>query len=162
MAASWKTALMNHLREPAAIVGIGNPQSGDDAVGPEVIRLLHGRTRAVLFDCQTAPENFIGPIANASPASILLVDAVPTGSTSGTVGVFALECMHETTFHTHASTPALFLDMVVERTGAQCCMLGVQPGNVGLGVPMTPEVAAAARDIADCIATCLPPLEEPK
>ena len=83
MAASWKTALMNHLKEPAAVVGIGNPQSGDDGVGPEVVRLLRGRTRAMLFDCETAPENFIGPLAEARPASILLVDATPTGSTPG-------------------------------------------------------------------------------
>ena len=161
MAESWETALMNRLVEPAAVVGIGNPEAGDDGLGPEVIRLLDGRTRALLFDCQTAPENFIGPLANASPASILLIDAVPTGQDPGTVGVFALECMHETTFHTHASTPALFLDMVVERTGAECFMLGVEPRSIGFGEAMTPEVTAAARDIADCIAQCLPPREDP-
>ena len=161
MPESWKTALMNRLVEPAAIVGIGNTQSGDDGVGPEVIRLLRGRTRALLFDCQTAPENFIGPIAQAKPACIILVDAVPVGAPTGTVQIFALECMHETTFHTHASTPALFLDMVVERTGAECFMLGVEPRSIGFGEAMTPEVTAAARDIADCIAQCLPPREDP-
>ncbi len=156
MAESWKAALMNRLVEPAAIVGIGNTQSGDDGAGPEVIRLLRGRTRAILFDCGTAPENFIGPIAEAMPAAILLIDAVPVGAAPGTIGVFAIECMHETTFHTHASTPALFLDMLVERTGAGCFMLGVQPKDAGLGVEMTREIQAAAAEIADAIAEILP------
>ena len=159
MAESWKTALANRLAAPAVIVGIGNTQSGDDGVGPEVVRLLEGRTRATLFDCGTAPENFIGPISKAKPASILLVDAVPMDAPPGHVGIFAIECMHETTFHTHASTPALFLDMLIERTGAECCMLGVQPKNSGLGVEMTPEVRAAAAEIADAVAASLP-LEE--
>lgn len=156
MAQSWKTVLTDRLVEPVALVGIGNVMSGDDGLGPEVVRLLHGRTRAALFDCQTTPENFIAPIARAKPASIMLVDACPTGAEPGTIGLFTLECMHETTFHTHASTPALFLDLLVERTGAACFMLGVQPRTSGLGVAMTAEIRAAAAAIADAVAEILP------
>lgn len=159
MAQSWKTALMDRLSEPAAIVGIGNSQSGDDGVGPEVVRLLAGRTRAKLFDCQTAPENFIGPIARAKPKCIVLVDAAPFETAPGTIGVFAQECLHETTFHTHVSTPALFLDLLVERTGAGCFLIAVEPEQSGLGTRMSPRVSAAASAIADAIAELLPPAE---
>jgi hydrogenase 3 maturation protease len=159
VAESWRTALSDRLSEPAVIVGIGNSQSGDDGVGPEVVRLLAGRTRATLFDCQTAPENFIGPIARAKPRCIVLVDAAPFEDVPGAISVFALECLHQTTFHTHASTPALFLDLLVERTGAQCFMIGVQPEQSGLGTRISPRVSAAAAAIADAIAELLPPTE---
>jgi hydrogenase maturation protease len=159
LAESWKGALADRLSEPAVVVGIGNSASGDDGVGPEVIRLLRGRTRAWLFDCQTAPENFIGPIARLKPGCIVLIDAVPPRDRPGHIGIFAVECMHETTFHTHASTPALFLDLLVERTGAECFLVGVEARQSGLGTRMSREAASAAAEIADAIADHLPPSE---
>lgn len=160
MSESWKAALIDRLVSPAAVVGIGNSQSGDDGAGAEVVRLLRGRTCAALFDCQTVPENFIGPIARAKPACILLVDAVPSGAKAGRVRLYALDSLRETTFHTHAASPALFLDLLVERTGATCFMIGIQPKQVAPGAAMSPEVAAAARAVADAIAECLPPSKE--
>jgi hydrogenase 3 maturation protease len=159
VAESWRSAIKERLTEPAAIVGIGNSQSGDDGVGPEVVRLLRGRTRAKLFDCQTAPENFIGPIARANPKCIVLVDAAPMNETPGAIAVLALECLHEATFHTHASTPALFLDLIIQRTGAQCFMIAIEPKQSGLGAAMSPRVRAAAEALADMIAELLPPPE---
>ena len=156
MSDSWKRELAGRVVEPAAIVGIGNSASGDDAAGPEVVRLLRGRTRAALFDCQTVPENFIGPIARAKPACIVLVDAVPVGALPGVVALYALDSMRESSFHTHAASPALFLDLLVERTGASCFMIGIQPETSGFGSPMSVAIAAAAREVADAIAGCLP------
>ncbi len=157
MADAWKKDLAARLVEPAAIVGIGNSASGDDGAGPEVVRLLRGRTRAALFDCQTVPENFIGPIARAKPRCIVLVDAVPVGALPGAVALYALDRVRESSFHTHAASPALFLDLLVERTGAGCFLVGIQPKSAGFGAPMSDEVAAAARAVADAIAGRLPP-----
>jgi hydrogenase maturation protease len=159
MSDRWKAQLAQRLVEPVAIVGIGNPDSGDDGVGPEVVRLLKGRTRAALFDCGGVPENFIGPIARARPKTVVLVDAVPIPSGApapGTVALYALSSLREATFHTHAASPALFLDVLVERTRAECFMIGIQPKAVALGVAMSGEAAAAARDVADVIAAALP------
>jgi hydrogenase maturation protease len=153
---SWKSALGARLAEPVAVVGVGNSVCGDDGAGPEVVRLLRGRTRAALFDCQTAPENFTGPIARAGPRCILLVDAAPTGARPGAVGLFETERLHETSFHTHAASPALFLGLLVERTGADGFLIGIQPKASGLGAVMSDEVAAAAREVADAIAQLLP------
>jgi hydrogenase 3 maturation protease len=154
---SWKLDLKARLVEPVVIVGIGNSMSGDDGAGPEVVRLLRGRTRATLFDCGGVPENFIGPIAAAKPACILLVDAAPVGAEPGHVGVFELAHIHGDTFHTHAASPSLFLDVLVERTHASCFMVGIQPKQVGIGTGMTPQVTAATRIVADFLAQCLPP-----
>ena len=160
MAGRWQETLKDYVVEPASVVGIGRTGSGDDGLGPEVVRLVRGRTRAALFDCQTVPENFIGPIARSHPACIILVDAAPAGDQPGDVAIFAIECLHHATFHTHASTPALFLDALVERTGAACFMIGVHPKVLGLDRAMSPEVARAALEIADEIARLLPPTPE--
>ncbi len=156
MSERWQAQLAKRLVEPVAIVGIGNPASGDDGVGPEVVRLLQGSTRARLFDCGGVPENFIGPIARARPKTIVLVDAAPVGAAPGAVAIHELAHVRETTFHTHAAGAALFLDVLVERTHAACFMVGIQPKAVGFGEPMSDEVAAAAREVADEIAAALP------
>ena len=152
----WKEALRLRLKEPAAVVGIGNSASGDDAAGPEVVRLLAGRTRAALFDCGCVPENFIGPIARAKPTCIVLVDAAPAGGAPGAVSVHPLSDLREATFHTHAASPSLFLDVLVERTRAECFMIGIEPHRAGFGEHMSDEVIATAREVSDEIARLLP------
>lgn len=152
----WQAQLAKRLVEPVAIVGIGNTDAGDDGVGCEVVRLLKGLTRARLFDCGGVPENFIGPIARAHPRTIVLVDAAAVGVAPGAVAIHELAALRESTFHTHAASPALFLDVLVERTGAECFMIGIQPRRAGFGETMTDEVAAAAREVADAIAAALP------
>ncbi len=154
--ASWQEDLRARFLEPVAVIGIGNASSGDDAAGPEVARLLAGRTRAAVFDCGAVPENFIGPIARSKPKCILLVDAAPSGSKPGTVSVHSLAGMRESTFHTHAASPSLFLAVLVTRTRAECFMIGIQPARTGMGETMSDEVAAACREVADEIARLLP------
>jgi Ni,Fe-hydrogenase maturation factor len=82
---------------------------------------------------------------------------VPSGRASGAVDLYALDSLRESTFHTHAASPALFLDVLVARTGAACFMIGIQPKTSGFGAALSEEVAAAARDVADALAERLPP-----
>jgi hydrogenase maturation protease len=156
MGDSWRKELAARIVEPVAVVGIGNVDSGDDALGPEVVRLLSGRTRAALFDCGTVPENFIGPIAQAKPACVILIDAVGAGGSPGDVVVLDAEALLESGLQTHAPSPALFLNVLAARTGAKCFAIGVTPGATGFGLPLSPEVATAAREVADEIARLLP------
>jgi hydrogenase maturation protease len=141
-------------------VGIGNPDSGDDGVGPEVIRRLAGRTRAALFDCRTVPENFTGPIARSRPRTIVLVDAAPTGRAPGAIEIVPPERLGESGFHTHAASPALFLELLSGRTGAACFLIGIEPKSANHGESLSAEAAAASREVADAIAGFLP-VEEP-
>ncbi len=173
MSEAWKRELAERLAEPAAVVGIGRAGSGDDGVGPEVVRLLRGRTRAALFDCGAVPENFIGPIARAKPKCIVLIDAAAVGAEPGAVALYALSSLREATFHTHAASPALFLDVLVARINGSgtrdgvkgpgpvySFMIGIQPKTAGFGEAMSPEVLAAARDVAEAIAAALPLIKE--
>ena len=64
------------IKGKVCIVGIGNIIRGDDGLGPKLIEFLKSRPiNADLFDCGTAPENYIFPILSTSCDTVVLVDA---------------------------------------------------------------------------------------
>ena len=152
----WKRSLAAFAGRRLAVVGIGRRDAGDDGLGPLVIALLAGRASLSLFDAQTAPENFVAPIARANPDLILLVDAVAFAAPPGHIRLFEPSALDETDFTTHAMSPRLLLDFLARRTGARTLVLAVQPVSSALGSPMTPPVRAAAHAIADALASLFP------
>ena len=152
----WKQSLAALAGKRVVLVGIGRRDSGDDGVGPLVVELLRARTSLSLLDAQTTPENFIGPIARATPDVVLLVDAAAFSAPPGEVRLFQGPDLDETDFTTHAMSPRLFLDFLAQRTGARTLLLAVQPARTGPAVPMSPPVHDAARSIADFLARLFP------
>lgn len=138
------------------VVGIGRPDAGDDGVGPLIINLLAGRTSASLFNAETTPENFIGPIAKTAPDVILLVDALHFDGPVGDVRLIEPDQLANTDFTTHAPSPQILLDFLAERTGARCLVLGVQPERSGMNTPMSLPVRDAARHVADVLSRLFP------
>ena len=45
------------------ILGVGNPLQGDDAIGPNLVDLLHGRVEATLIYGGEVPENYLAQSA---------------------------------------------------------------------------------------------------
>jgi hydrogenase maturation protease len=136
-----KERLVGHL----AIVGIGNILRGDDALGPKLIELLKKRgVNADLFDCGTAPENYILPILSASCDTIVLVDAADTGGAPGDIGIHAVEEIKNVSFSTHNPSPRLFADLI--KTGkpdVKMFVLSVQPKSASLGDGISDEVLSS-------------------
>ena len=152
----WTDRLAEFVGTRLTVVGIGRPDAGDDGVGGLLINLLAGRTSASLFDAETTPENFIGPITRTAPDVIVLVDALHFDGPVGEVRLLEPDQLANTDFTTHALSPQILLDFLTERTGARCLVLGVQPGRSGLNTPMSPPVADAARHIADVLSRLFP------
>ena len=152
----WMRSLAPFTSARLVLVGIGRHDSGDDALGPLVVSLLRGRTSLALFDAGTAPENFVGPIVRARPDLILLVDAVHFSAPPGSIRLLGPSELDETDFTTHAMSPRLVLDFLLERTGAQSRVLAVQPQTSGPGLLLSEPVREAARSIADFLARTFP------
>jgi hydrogenase 3 maturation protease len=143
-----------------AVLGVGNRLRGDDAIGPRVIDELREKTAAVLFDCGTAPENFIGPVVEARPERILFIDACAFGAGPGEFRFFDREQIDELAAGL-VSTHTLPLSMTVALLGQELratesvlgsaagpnrpemALLGVQPRRLEFGEELSAELTAA-------------------
>jgi hydrogenase 3 maturation protease len=137
-----------------AVVGVGNRMRGDDAVGPAVIDALDGLPGAALFDAGAAPENHIQPLARATPARVLLVDACDFGAQPGEFRLFTRAEVEELSYgflSTHTLPLNLTMEMVVQETGAEVCLLGVQPAAIEFGAALSGPVAAALPRVVEFV-----------
>ena len=146
-------AISNRLKGKLAIVGIGNIIRGDDGLGPKLIEILKSREGlpgVSLFDCGTAPENYIFPILSTSCDTLMLVDAADIGKEPGAVAVFDLDKISRVSFSTHNPSPRLFTDLL--KTGKEdmnIFVISVQPKSTGIGAPLSEEVLRSLDKIAD-------------
>jgi hydrogenase maturation protease len=80
--------LSRRLRgKQTVILGIGNPLQGDDAIGPSLVDLLHGRVEATLINAGEVPENYLNAIQAACPEVVLIIVALELGADPGYVAV---------------------------------------------------------------------------
>lgn len=127
-----------------AIAGIGNTLKGDDGFGPLLISRLRGKTKASLFDCGEAPENYIRPIVKANPQTLIIADASDWGGAAGETRLLKKEEIGDGSFSTHNSSLRIFCEYLKrELPSANIILLGVQIGNSGLMQPLSPEVEEA-------------------
>lgn len=140
-----------------AIVGIGNIMRGDDGLGPKMIELLKARSaNAFLFDCGTAPENYIFPILTTSCDTIILIDAADLGAAPGDVRIIDVDDIATIGFSTHNPSPRLLIDLL--RTGKENLTIfavAVQPKRTTLGEPLSDEIKERLGLLADTFAAIL-------
>lgn len=134
--------ITNRIKGRVAIVGIGNILRGDDGLGPKLIEMLKSRNaRASLFDCGTAPENYVFPILTSSSDTVILIDAADLGEAAGSIKIFELNEISNVSFSTHNPSPRLFTDLLV--TGKEdiyIFVVSVQPKTTALGASLSDEV----------------------
>lgn len=146
-------AITGRLKGKLAIVGIGNIIRGDDGLGPKLIEILRSRgglPGVSLFDCGTAPENYIFPILSTSCDTLMLVDAADIGKEPGAVEIIDLDKISRVSFSTHNPSPRLFTDLL--KTGKEdmnIFVISIQPKSTGIGAPLSEEVLDSLEDIAD-------------
>ena len=146
-------AITSRLKGKLAIVGIGNIIRGDDGLGPKLIEILRNRgglPGVSLFDCGTAPENYIFPILSTSCDTLMLVDAADIGKEPGAVEIFDLDKISRVSFSTHNPSPRLFTDLL--KTGKEdmdIFVISIQPKSTGIGAPLSEEVLNSLERIAD-------------
>lgn len=145
------SAVKDRIKGKVCISGIGNIIRGDDGLGPKLIELLKARQLSVpLFDCGTAPENYIFPMLATSCDTVILIDAADMGLAPGEARIFALEEISNVSFSTHNPSPRLFTDLL--KTGKDdmnIFVLSVQPKTTSLGSPISLEVMRSLENLAD-------------
>jgi len=152
-----KAEIRSRLKGKVAIVAIGNIMRSDDGLGSKLIELLASRgVKARLFDCGTAPENYIFPILSAACDTVVLVDAADLGRSPGEARVLDLDQIMNVSFSTHAPSPRLFTDLL--NTGKEdinIFIVSVQPKSTTLGGPLSKEVLKGLDILTDVFAEAL-------
>lgn len=140
------------------VIGIGNPYRRDDGVGPAVLELLRagGPTGALLAESDGEPAALI-ELWDGAPLA-LVVDAVHTPADSrhaGQPGRVHRLGVHHPAYRAGAASShgvdlgeAVDLARVLGRLPRRMLLYGIEAGEVGFGVGLTPAVARSAERVA--------------
>ena len=138
------------MGDGAVVIGVGNPDRGDDGVGPEVLGRLAGRL----------PDDVrLLSLAGADPAAIMeawsgsgrvvLVDAMVSGAAPGTIARYDAAAGPLPAGLRLASTHALGAEAAVEmaralgRLPGRLVVYGVEGVSFAAGSGLSPAVRAA-------------------
>ena len=154
--ADIRTELNRRLKGSVLLIGVGNTLRGDDGAGPALIELLEGRVKALLMDVGEVPESYLSRILDAQADTIAIIDAADFGAAPGDLAVLEAEDIAGHGVSTHQMPLSLFFRFIKRYSRAEMFALGIQPSRVALGEPMSPEVAASVRALAELLIELLP------
>lgn len=123
-------------------MGVGQELRGDDAAGIAAARSLQSLSGEdwLILDAGSAPENFTGSLRAFAPDLLILIDAAQMGHSPGTTRLFSMSDMENTSLTTHALSCHLFALFVERELRCDVRLLGIQPGQDGLGAALSPSV----------------------
>ncbi len=136
------------------VIGIGNPDRGDDAAGRAVVRLLRGAAPASVEIIEHDGEATALLASLEGAASAWLVDACVSGAPAGTVHRFDVVAspMPQNAFgsstHGFGVAAAVELARALGQMPGRCVVYGIEGRSFEPGVPLSPPVRAAVADVA--------------
>jgi hydrogenase maturation protease len=140
------------------VIGVGNPDRGDDGIGPLVIRHLAGRVPD-----DVALMHLSGDILAliddwAGRAAVILIDAAAPGSSPG--AIHRIDLRHDalptelslSSTHGFGVAEAVALARALGTLPEQLIVYAIEGANFAPGAPLTQAVAASADTVAARIA----------
>jgi hydrogenase maturation protease len=137
------------------VVGIGNPDRGDDRAGRAVADRLAGRLPADVAVVQETGEATALLARLRSAKAAFLVDACASGAAVGTIqrldagaaplpqGLFGMST------HGFGLAEAIELARTLGELPPHCIVYAIEGGTFDLGAPLSPPVASAVADVAE-------------
>ncbi len=130
------------------LIGIGNPDRGDDAAGWEVA----GSVSTWAVDRRTAGSFDLLDLWDLTD-EVVIVDAMRSGASPGTVARFdaMTEPLPVGAFaSTHAFGPAAVIELArtLGRLPRSLTVIGIEVGDTSHGRQMTPDVARAVLEVS--------------
>lgn len=136
------------------VLGVGNPDRGDDAAGRAVARhlrrLLPANVEVVEHDGEAT--TLLVQIDGATAAFV--VDACASGAPAGTIRRFDVSAAPLPELGFGLSTHGFGLGMAIElartldQLPQQCIVYAIEGASFETGAPLSPPVAAAVGDVA--------------
>ncbi len=135
----------------AVILGVGNPLKGDDAIGPNLVDILHGRVEATLIYGGDVPENYLSSIHAAQPEVVLIVVALELGGEPGSITILDADRLRAIENFTRNPGLAFLAVMIQDGTGAEVILVGIQPGTTTFAAEMSSPVHQTMHDLEEML-----------
>jgi hydrogenase maturation protease len=139
------------------VIGIGNPERGDDAAGRQVARLLHGKLPDGIELAEQDGEATALLAGLDGAASAILVDACASGAPAGTVRRFDLSAAalphgaFGVSSHGLGLAEAVGLARALGQLPARCILYAIEGESFAIGASLSPSVGIAVADVAQRI-----------
>lgn len=131
-----------------AVLGIGSELRGDDAAGMLVAQKLKD---IKIFLGGTAPENLTGEIKKYNPTHLVIIDSADFGEKPGAANIIEPEDIRGTSFSTHRMPLKVMVEYLRSFLDCGIIIIGIQPGSIEFGKPVSFEVKKSAQKIAGII-----------
>lgn len=137
-----KTLLKRVKKKKILLLGIGNPEKGDDGVGPSLTEELRGKIKMEVLNAGMTPENYLGEIKKIAPHLIFVIDAAEMGGKAGEIFLVREENLP---FFSSLSTHLPSLRLLVEILKSEISSLSfyfllIQPHTLEFGQGLSPKV----------------------
>lgn len=145
------------LHGRVAVVGIGNPDYGDDGFGVVLAQRLAARGMPKVVVAGNTPERFIGVIADECFDTVLFLDAVEFGAQPGSVALLNSEEMTAKfpQISTHKISVGLLSKWIESNGTTKGWLLGVQPESLKAGAQLTSTMQTTLDALADLLCDIL-------
>ncbi len=142
------------------IIGVGNPQRGDDGVGLVAARFLRAALPAAdVRECSGDAADLIDLWTTTNARRVYVIDAMVSGAAPGTVTRFDAHRhpmpveLTGTSTHKFGVAQAVELARVLDCLPTEIIVYGVEGGRFDYEDKLSPEVEAGAREVARLIST---------
>ncbi len=122
------------------VLGIGQPDHGDDGVGPLLAEKIGDRANLVSLVCDELPENHTAAVIEQKPQVVLLLDAVDFNGRPGQVVLLQAEDLGPVHCSAHHASLQPLMQYLAAATGAQIRLLGIQPEKTTAGTGLCASV----------------------
>ena len=134
--------LRQSLHGRVCLMGLGNPDYGDDGFGVRLAEELAAAGAPDVVIAVANPENFLGPVCERRFDHVVFLDALEFGAAPGSVVL--LDSPGMTARFPQVSTHKISLGLLAmwaEANGAtKAWLLGVQPESVQPGTALSPRL----------------------
>ena len=147
----------------ALVLGVGNPDRGDDGIGPHVARRVAALALPGVRVVERVEPTDL-PDAWEDAETVVIVDAAHTGRPPGTVLVRDAVARPLPAgggsggTHAFGVTEAVELARALGRLPAALTVVSVEAGEVGIGQPLSDAARAAVTTAAQTVVTALEPV----
>jgi hydrogenase maturation protease len=139
------------------VIGIGNPDRGDDAAGLAVAEKIRDATRPGEVTVRELVGDQLALLdAWTGATQVYLVDAVCSGGTPGTVYKFdaaqtLTERFRHRGTHTFSLCDVVELARALGRLPRHLTGFGIEAGRFTIGAALSPQAAAAVEEVTDLL-----------
>jgi hydrogenase 3 maturation protease len=147
--------LSTRIQGQVVIMGIGNPCRGDDAAGSLVARKIRAAPGLRVIDAADLPENYLHPVINQQPDTVVLIDAVDLHSAPGSVALLEKDQVAGYWPSTHRVPMCMLMDYLARESRARISVIAIQPRETAFLGPVSEEVCSSVTRLAEVLNSVL-------